>query len=128
VSQSNTPGNSAGPTLESVSTGQPHGQQAQQAQLQITIDDSATPVIYSANVRVSNTAEEIFLDFAGGLRPTGQNSAVLKVDERVVMNPWAAKRLALALHDTIARYEQTYGELELDARKRVKNTAGLRAP
>jgi hypothetical protein len=123
VSQTNNPGN---PTLESVSTGQ--AAPGQQAQLQITIDDSGTPVTYSANVRVSNTAEEIFLDFAGGLRPTGPASATLKVDERIVMNPWAAKRLAMALNDTIARYEQTYGELELDARKRVKPAGGLRAP
>ena len=123
MSQSNTPGNNAGPTLESVSGGQ-----TQQPQLQVSIDDSSTPVTYSANVRVSNTAEEVFLDFAGGLRPTGPNSAILKVDERIVMNPWAAKRLALALNDTIARYEQTYGELELDARKRVKPGSGLRAP
>lgn len=120
MSQSNNTGNPAGPTLESVGAGS-------QQQVQISIDDSSTPVTYSTNVRVSNTAEEMFLDFAGGIRQTSATTAVLKIDERIVMSPWAAKRLALALNDTIARYEQVYGELELDARKRMKS-GGLRAP
>jgi hypothetical protein len=44
-----------------------------------------------------------------------------------VLNPWAAKRLALALNQAMARYEQTYGLLELDERKRRKNSAPKRS-
>lgn len=93
----------------------------QQQQLQLQIDDSATPTTYSTTVRVWGSAEEINLDFAGPLRPTGPNAAKLKIDQRLVLNPWAAKRLAMALSQAVQRYEQTYGTLELDARKRMVN-------
>jgi len=87
-------------------------------QLQINIDDSDAPVTYSTLVRVGGSAEELVLDFAGPLRPTSQNTAVMKVDQRIIMSPWAAKRLALALSQAIERYEATYGQLEIDERKR----------
>ncbi len=99
-------------TLESVSG------PATQQQFQITIDDSKAPSTYSNLVRVGGSAEEIVLDFAGPLRPTGNNTAVMQVQQRIMMNPWAAKRLAMALGQTIQRYEQTYGVLEIDERRR----------
>jgi hypothetical protein len=91
---------------------------AQQNQVQVTVDDASAPVSYAATVRIMPTAEEINIDFAGGIRPTGPQSAVLKIDQRIVMNPWAAKRLAIILGQTIQRYEEAYGVIELDERKR----------
>lgn len=96
------------------------GDQAQQKQLQLQIDDANAPSIYSTTVRVWGSAEEINLDFAGALRPTGPTTAKLKIDQRVVLNPFAAKRLAIALAQAVGRYEAQYGVLELDARKRAK--------
>ncbi len=104
-------------TIETISAAS-----SQQAQMKIEIDDTQVASDYSSTVRVWGSAEEINLDFAGPLRPTGQNSAKLKIDHRVIMNPWAAKRLAISLGQAIARYEQTYGPLELDARKRMITT------
>ena len=96
------------------------GDQANQQQLQLQIDDAGTPSTYSTTVRVWGSAEEINLDFAGALRPTGANTATLKIEQRVVLNPWAAKRLAIALAQAVGRYEAQYGVLELDVRKRTK--------
>ena len=104
-------------TIETLSAA---GDQAQQQQLQLQIDDAGTPSTYSTTVRVWGSAEEINLDFAGALRPTGQNTAKLKIEQRVILNPWAAKRLAIALAQAVGRYEQMYGTLELDVRKRSK--------
>jgi len=101
-------------TIETISAA--NSEQANQVQLQI--DDAQTPVTYSTTVRVWGSAEEFNLDFAGPLRPAGGNVARLKIDQRIVLNPWAAKRLAIALGQSVARYEQTYGALELDERKR----------
>lgn len=89
-----------------------------QNQVRLGIDESSVESFYSSITRISGTAEEILIDFSQGIRPTGQNAAVLKVDARVTLSPWAAKRLALALGQTIQRYEQTYGLLEVDPRKR----------
>lgn len=108
-------GSAKGESIETISAA---GDQAQQ-QMQLQIDDSTTPITYSTTVRVWGSAEEINLDFAGPLRPTNQPKvARLKIDQRLVLNPWAAKRLAIALGQAVSRYEQTYGPLELDERKR----------
>lgn len=102
-------------TIETISTA------ASEQQVQLQIDDATTPSVYSTTVRVWGSAEEINLDFGGPIRPTGPNAAKLKIDQRVTLNPWAAKRLAIALQQAVVRYEQAYGQLELDARKRVVN-------
>ncbi len=94
---------------------------ANNQQVQLDIDDSDTHTSYSSTVRVWGTAEEINLDFAGPIRPSGQTRATLTIDNRVILNPFAAKRLALALGQAVQRYEQAYGELELDPRKRLVN-------
>ena len=112
------------PGSETIETITAATDQPQQQQLQLQIDDASTPVIYSTTVRVSGSAEEINLDFAGPLRPSGPNTAKLKIDQRVVLNPWAAKRLAMALGQAVARYEQAYGMLELDTRKRLLKQSG----
>jgi len=97
----------------------PEGQ-AQPAQLRI--DESKTETYYASTARISGSGEEIVIDFSQGVRPSGQpNVALLRIDARVVMSPWAAKRLALALGQTIQRYEQTYGDLEIDPKKRTQS-------
>lgn len=97
-----------------------------QSQFQLQIDDAATPVAYSTTVRVWGSSEEINLDFAGPIRPAGKNQARLKIDQRMILNPWAAKRLAIALGQAVGRYEQAYGTLELDEKKR--RVGGAAAP
>ena len=97
----------------------------QQSPMQLQIDDEHVSVSYSTTARVWGSAEEINVDFAGPLRPSNQpNTAKLKIDQRVVLNPWAAKRLAIALAQAVTRYEQTYGTLEVDERKRRVNGSG----
>jgi|GEM_PF-440596 len=115
--------NNSSDTIETISA----ANQQQNSQVQLQIDDAAAPVTYSTTVRVWGSAEEFNLDFAGPLRPAGNNKASLKIDQRLVLNPWAAKRLAIALGQAVARYENTYGALELDERKR-RSGAGAAAP
>jgi len=102
-------------TIETISSASEQPQQ----QVRLHIDDSDTPLTYSTNVRVWSTPEEINLDFAGPPRSGGNNTARLKIDQRIVLSPWAAKRLALSLAQAVQRYEQSYGTLELDPRKRL---------
>ncbi len=106
-------------TIETISAAASDNQQ----QVQVQIDDSEVPVTYSSTVRVWGSAEEVNLDFAGPLRPSGPKSAKLKIDQRVTLNPWAAKRLCLALNQAVARYEKVYGTLEIDPRKRMANAS-----
>lgn len=104
-------------TIEGISSAQTPPNQAQN-QFQVSIDDSHSTTTYSSTCRVSGTAEEVNLDFGGALRPTGARSAVIRIDHRIILSPWSAKRLALLLQQTVTRYEQTYGVIELDERRR----------
>ncbi|WP_428387897.1 DUF3467 domain-containing protein [Mucisphaera sp.] len=90
-------------------------------QLQLKIDDAEAPSYYASTARVSGTAEEIVVDLSRGLQPgSGQGQATMKIDARVILSPWAAKRLAMALGQAVTRYEQAYGQLEIDPRKRLQ--------
>jgi hypothetical protein len=44
----------------------------------------------------------------------------IPIAQRIVMSPYAAKRLLHALQVTVDRHETTFGSLETDVRKRVK--------
>ena len=87
-------------------------------QVQLQIDDSTAHTSYSTLVVANATPEELILNFAGPLRPTGPKTAVMKVEQRVIMSPWAAKRFAIMLMQTLQRHEETYGPIEVDERKR----------
>lgn len=106
--------NGGSDTIETISAAA-----TEQKQMQLQIDDANAPVTYSSTVRVWGSAEEVILDFAGPLRPAGPSAAKLKVDQRIILNPWTAKRLAMQMGQAVARYEQTYGALEIDPRKRM---------
>ncbi len=94
----------------------------QQPQTQLRIDDAGAVTNYSSTSRIWGSAEEIIIDFSQGIRPAGPNVAVLKIDSRVILSPYAAKRLALALGQTVQRYEQAYGTIEIDPRKRQRSS------
>ena len=95
----------------------PPGQQ----QMQVHIRDEKAHIVYSNVCRVGATPEEIFVDFAINLQQQeSPNVAVMDINTRVLMNFYSAKRLALALSQAVQRYEQTFGQLELDPRRRVK--------
>ena len=55
--------------------------------------------------------------------PGSDNTAVLTVESKVIMSPWAAKRLVMALARTLRSFEETYGELEVDPAKRTLASA-----
>lgn len=95
-------------------------EQQQGQQLQLRIDDADAPVYYASTARVAGTAEEITVDISRGLQPGPNNQATMKIDARLILSPWAAKRLAMALGQAVTRYEQSYGTLEIDPRKRLQ--------
>lgn len=93
-----------------------------QNQVEIQIDDAGTTPFYSTLARVWGSAEEFYMDFSSGMRTTGPQKATMKVDQRIVLSPWAAKRLALALAQAVGNYERAYGMLELDSQRRQIQT------
>jgi hypothetical protein len=85
----------------------------------LRIDETGLEGYYANLTRVIAGPEEVIVDFGLAVpsqeNPQQQNA---KFTDRVVLNYYNAKRLALTLGSTVARYEQSFGTIELDTRKR----------
>ena len=92
-------------------------------QVRITLDDSTVNAAYSNFCRVTGTPEEVIIDFALNPNPFSQQDQKVKVDNRLVLNLYTAKRLYAALQQTIMRHEQNFGVIELNVRRRLSPAA-----
>jgi len=98
-------------------------EQTGQRQVRLRVDERAMNTAYANAFRANGTAEEVMLDFGLNLlNPASQKQEmpeiVFSVSERVIMNYYSAKRLAITLSQMIRRHEEQFGELELDVAKR----------
>lgn len=120
-------------------------EQTGQRQVRLRIDERNMRTSYANAFRTNGTAEEVMLDFGLNLispatqqqaaaqqQAAGQQKAadqqqqqqpeiIFQVSDRVILNYYSAKRLALTLGQLIRRHEDQFGELELDVAKRRKN-------
>ncbi len=92
---------------------------------QLAVDDSKAHTTYSSNCIINATPEEFVVGFARDVQCErgAKNSAKLTIESRIIMSPWAAKRLAIALARALRTFEEVYGELEVDPRKRALASA-----
>jgi hypothetical protein len=100
-------------------TGAPTGSPKQAAgQPKIVWDDSDIRSAYANVANVAGGREEIVLLF--GMNQAwhaGQKEVKVKLTDRIVLSPFAAKRLAILLNNVLKDYEKRYGELEVIARR-----------
>ena len=108
-------------------------EQTGQKQVRLRIDERNMRTSYANAFRTNGTAEEVMLDFglnlvspatqqqAAGQQQQQQPEIIFQVAERVILNYYSAKRLAITLSQLIRRHEGQFGELELDVAKRRKN-------
>jgi len=77
-------------------------------------DDSAMRTAYANVCNVMGTREEIMLLFgANQAWQTGQKEIRVVLSDRVVLNPFAAKRLYRMLEQGLKEYEGRFGELKV---------------
>ena len=100
--------------------------QTGQRKVRVRIDESSVKTSYASGFRPVATAEEVIMDFGLNLaRLTGDKETpyevVFQANNRVIMNYYSTKRLVLALSQIIRRYEEKFGELELNAANRSIN-------
>ena len=86
----------------------------------LEVDDSAVTVSYANFCRVTGTPEEVLLDFGLNTHPFGQSPEPIKLDQRIVVNYYTAKRMLAALQLTVQRHEAAFGVLETDVQKRIR--------
>ncbi|MBN1102458.1 MAG: DUF3467 domain-containing protein [Deltaproteobacteria bacterium] len=87
-------------------------------QARIVWDSSNVRSVY-ANVFNIGPGREEFVIFFGMNQAWDAEQKELKVQltERVVMSPFAAKRLAMALTGTVAEFEKRFGTIDIEARR-----------
>jgi len=79
-------------------------------------DDSRMNTSYSNVCNVLGSREEITLLFgANQAWHAGQKEVKVLLSDRIVLNPYAAKRLAGLLDRVLKEYEARYGQLKVDA-------------
>ena len=100
-------------------------EQTGQRQVQLRIDEEQMQTCYANMFRTNRTAEEVILDFGVNVaEPTpgqaDQPRILLRLSQRVIMNYYSAKRLALALGQAVRWYEDQFGEIKLNVNERRK--------
>jgi hypothetical protein len=88
-------------------------------QIRINLDDKGVTAAYSNFCRVTGSPEEIIIDFSLNPNPFTREDQTIKVDQRLVLNYYTAKRLFAALQQTIMRHEQNFGVIELNVQRRL---------
>ena len=99
-------------------------EQTGQRQVRLKIDERNLTTTYANAFRGHAGVEEVLLDFGLNLiNPApgegNQQEITFQVNQRVILNYYSAKRLALTLGQMIRRHEEQFGVLELDVAKRA---------
>lgn len=107
-------------------------QQAQEQtggrKVRLRVDQRDLRTSYANGFRTQFTAEEVIIDFGMNLVDQSTQSednevnCVFRVNDRVIMNYYSAKRLALSLGQQVRRYEDQFGPLELNVAKRRRQS------
>ena len=81
-------------------------------------DDSNLKSSYANVCNVSSTREEVVLVF--GINQAwerGQAEMQVQLSDRIILSPFAAKRLAGLLNNVVREYESRFGTLNLEPRR-----------
>ncbi|RCS42129.1 DUF3467 domain-containing protein [Bremerella cremea] len=89
------------------------------AHKQVELDESGAIACYANFCRVTGTPEELIIDFGLNTQPMVASQEKIKVNERIILNYYTAKRMLGALHMAVQRHEAAFGTLETDIQKRV---------
>ena len=90
----------------------------------IKVDDSGITNSYANVCNVSSTQEEVVLVFGinQAWERRGKDMQV-KLTDRIILNPYAAKRLGAMLNNVVEQYEQKFGVLEAPGSKKASGGA-----
>jgi len=87
---------------------------AQPATTTIRWDHADMSTSYANVVNVSSTREEVTLLFGTNQSwHTGQPELTVKLSDRIIISPFAAKRLLALLSNVVEQYEGRFGQLDI---------------
>ena len=95
--------------------------QAQQVHVQLREDKAVSVYSNVSRVAVGPQAEEVILELGVMQQdPAKPDQLVMDISTRVFLSAFSAKKPALTLSQAVQRYEQQFGPVELDPRRRIK--------
>lgn len=101
---------------EAVKSSEGSGADAKTEETRVRWDDKDMSTSYANVCNVSSTREEVTLLFGTNQSwHTGQEEVVIKLSDRLILSPFAAKRLSLLLQNIVQQYENRFGALNTDA-------------
>lgn len=75
-------------------------------------DDSQMRSSYANVCNVSSTREEVTLLFGTNQTwHTGQKEVAINLSDRIILNPYAAKRMSKLLNNVVGEYEKRFGTI-----------------
>ena len=80
-------------------------------------DDASMKSAYANVCNVNSTREEVVLLF--GVNQAwnrGQKELTIQLTDRIIVSPFAAKRLSMLLGAVVQEYENRFGALDIEAR------------
>lgn len=86
------------------------------ASMKIKWDDSGMKSSYANVCNVTSTREEVVMLF--GMNQAwnrGQKEVTIELNNRIVISPYAAKRLSMLLGSVVKEYENRFGTLNIEA-------------
>jgi hypothetical protein len=92
-------------------------------QQNISVDETKTVSCYANFCRVTGSPEELIVDFGLNSQPMGASDRPIQISQRIVLNFYTAKRLLHALHVSVHRHEELFGNIETDIQKRIVGKA-----
>lgn len=100
--------------MSDINQAHPQPTMAEGAMPKIVWDDSKMVTTYANVCNVLGTKEEIMVLFgANQAWQADQKEVTVSLSNRIVLNPYAAKRLLTMLEMGLREYENRYGELKL---------------
>lgn len=94
-------------------------------QKSIMVDETRAICCYANFCRVTGSPEELIIDFGMNAQPMGTSDQPVEIKQRIVLNFFTAKRLLHALHISVQRHEEVFGNIETDIQKRVRTRENI---
>jgi hypothetical protein len=105
-------------TAQAAQAAQAQAARATGATQTVRWDDTNLKSSYANVCNVSSTREEVVMVF--GINQAwerGQSEVKVQLTDRIILSPFAAKRLAMLLENVVKEYESRFGELGLEMRR-----------
>ena len=84
-------------------------------------DDADMSTSYANVCNVSSTREEVTLLF--GTNQTwhsGGKEVTVELSDRIILNPYAAKRLTVLLNAVVKQYEERFGAIDIETHRGIQ--------